>query len=394
MSESIGNLNIKLVAATDDLAKGLNDGARRVEDFANETKKAGSLDLGKDVGAKVGRMSAPLDQAAKKAQDLGSAVDKLSGKSFGPKITGAVDMSAVPKAMKAAEAAAGNLGKVPTGDLGQTLAADIAKAHPQLKLTGDRVKELGGAIDAIAKKPPTGRVIASDFAKANPQLRLTSDQVRDLGGVIDTVARKSAAGFDAKNLPNPFKALNADIAKTPDHLDKTQSKVKSLGASLASIGVKGLVAGFATGGIGLAAMFGGDILGGITDFTVGAVEAAADAEKTSLAFEVMTGSAEKAGDVLGKLRKYTADSPLGTGPVLDTGKMLLAYGVAADQVAPTVKMLGDAATGDAEKLKSIALAYGQVMTAGSPATTSASSTRPASRCRRRSPRRWANPSKP
>jgi CRISPR/Cas system CSM-associated protein Csm2 small subunit len=87
------------------------------------------------------------------------------------------------------------------------------------------------------------------------------------------------------------------------------------------------------------------------------VRMAAELEQTTLAFEVMLGSAEKAGATLAGLRKYAAESPFSSKDVIGGGRQLLAYGVAADQIIPSLKMLGDVSAGFGKDLPLNDLVY-------------------------------------
>lgn len=87
------------------------------------------------------------------------------------------------------------------------------------------------------------------------------------------------------------------------------------------------------------------------------VRMAAELEQTTLAFEVMLGSAEKATQVLAGLRKFAAQSPFSSKDVIGSGRQLLAYGVAADQVIPTLKMLGDVSAANPKDLPLDRISY-------------------------------------
>ena len=71
-----------------------------------------------------------------------------------------------------------------------------------------------------------------------------------------------------------------------------------------------------------------------------AVAMAAEFEQNQIAFESMLGSAEKAAGVMGDLRKFAADTPFSSKEVTEGARQLLAYGVAADNLIPTLKTLG------------------------------------------------------
>lgn len=108
-------------------------------------------------------------------------------------------------------------------------------------------------------------------------------------------------------------------------------------------------------------------LGAIRSVASGAgsfVKLAADLEQTKIAFEVMTGSAEQANTMLAQMRQFASTTPLDTAGIQTAGRTLLQFGIEADQVLPILRMLGDVSGGDKEKLKSLALVFGQMSAAG------------------------------
>lgn len=87
-------------------------------------------------------------------------------------------------------------------------------------------------------------------------------------------------------------------------------------------------------------------------------------ETYQTSFEVMTGSYEKAADLVEELKTRAAATPFGLTDLADTTQLLMNYGFTTDNVISSMEMLGDIAQGDSEKLSRIALAYGQMTSAG------------------------------
>lgn len=81
-------------------------------------------------------------------------------------------------------------------------------------------------------------------------------------------------------------------------------------------------------------------------------------------FEVMTGSAEKAKEIVAELTDFAAKTPFEMRDLADTTQLLMNYGLTADQAMERMSMLGDIAQGNAEKMNRIAIAYGQMSSAG------------------------------
>jgi tape measure domain-containing protein len=96
----------------------------------------------------------------------------------------------------------------------------------------------------------------------------------------------------------------------------------------------------------------------------GAIKLAADLEQTKIAFEVMTGSAEKATRMVENLQKMGAKTPYESKDLLESAKTLMLFGVEAEKVEGTLQMLGDVASGSSDKLKSLSLAFAQVQSTG------------------------------
>ena len=90
----------------------------------------------------------------------------------------------------------------------------------------------------------------------------------------------------------------------------------------------------------------------------------AQLEQMQTSFEVMTGSAEKAAEVVERLRKMGAETPFETTDLVSTTQLLMQYGFSADEAIDRMTMLGDIAQGNAEKMNSVALGYAQMSSAG------------------------------
>jgi len=127
--------------------------------------------------------------------------------------------------------------------------------------------------------------------------------------------------------------------------DSTHSMFANLGGTATRIG--GLLTA-ALGGIGVGA----------------ALKLSADFEQAQVSFEVLLGSATKATQVLGELNRFAARTPFQLTGLTQATKTLLNFGLSADSVMPTIDMLSNVAAGNEDKLRSLALVYGQVSSAG------------------------------
>lgn len=94
------------------------------------------------------------------------------------------------------------------------------------------------------------------------------------------------------------------------------------------------------------------------------VRLAADAEMMEVQFGTMLKSVDLGTKMVEDLTKFAAETPLNMPGLQATTKTLLQFGVAGDDVIPTIKMLGDAASGEQDKLSRLAIAFGQARSAG------------------------------
>ena len=122
--------------------------------------------------------------------------------------------------------------------------------------------------------------------------------------------------------------------------------------------------GIAKKGAGVAVAAVGAVTAALGAGVVAGVKYNASIESYQTSFEVMTGSAEKAAEVIDRLKKVGASTPFELPDLADTTQLLMNYGFSADEAMDKMMMLGDISQGSAEKMSRIATAYGQMSSAG------------------------------
>lgn len=159
----------------------------------------------------------------------------------------------------------------------------------------------------------------------------------------------------ARNARNSFAQIQAGINQTSasnNRLAESFGNVERRARSSAS-GIGNLTRQLtAYIGIGAALAFGGNT-----------VKSAMDFGATKQTFGVLTGSEEKGNQLAGGLNKLQQDTILGP-EVFKNAQTMMGFGIGAEKVIPTLKMLGDVSMGDAEKLNSLTLAFSQVSAGG------------------------------
>lgn len=87
-------------------------------------------------------------------------------------------------------------------------------------------------------------------------------------------------------------------------------------------------------------------------------------DMAGVAFETLLGSKDAGKKMVEDIRKYANITPFETLPLQENAKMMLSFGIASEKIMPNIKMLGDVAMGDAEKMSSLTLAFSQAASAG------------------------------
>jgi len=150
-------------------------------------------------------------------------------------------------------------------------------------------------------------------------------------------------------------AFTVDIRGNASHLEKTiglaKGRLMDLG-NAAKFGVTALAGLGAAGAAGIGAL------------VISSSKAAADIEDLSIQFEVLTGSAETAADLLKTFREEEKKSALSTEDYARAAKMMLGFGVTLEDVVPTLRMVGDLSMGNSERFAGLAKAFSDTTAAG------------------------------
>lgn len=145
----------------------------------------------------------------------------------------------------------------------------------------------------------------------------------------------------------------ASVKKAEQATDKLNKEIKETenGAGKAFVGLKNAI--LATGIV--------TILGTVAKkiFDIGVAS-----EQTTIAFNTFLGSASKARLLLADLTKFAIVTPFTPDQVNSAAKALLAFGVKAKEIIPTLKMLGDVSAGTGKDLTDMAVIFGQIRSTG------------------------------
>lgn len=150
-----------------------------------------------------------------------------------------------------------------------------------------------------------------------------------------------------------------NAGKLSAEIDKT---AKASGQGVASMRQLGQSAGLAFGAFQLGV---GIVQGAgqaLSNFATNTISFAAASETAEANFTTFLGSASAAKDVLRDLNKFAADTPFTQTQINGVAQSLIAFGVEAENLKPTLQTLGDLSGGNAEKFGDLARIFGQAKT--------------------------------
>lgn len=180
---------------------------------------------------------------------------------------------------------------------------------------------------------------------------------------------------------NEFAGIDRDVKRTQQGLTELSSreyklKVDRSGIQQANRDLDNLQQRMNNGGgrTGFGGIFAGSMLGTmaasafgrmtnrVMGFGTDVLQSGMQQGANKMQFQVLAG--DKEGSQLYKdLQKYVRDSIFGP-ELYDNAKQMMAFGIAAKDVMPTMKMLGDVSMGDAQRLNQLTLAFSQTTSAG------------------------------
>lgn len=177
------------------------------------------------------------------------------------------------------------------------------------------------------------------FSRMSTRINSVGRNVDQLNARIDELTKTRDISIDMRQI----RRANAEIQQLEQRRDRLENSGRSNGGAM----FKRLALG---GLLGAAALGGYSLKQGM------------DRQMAGTSFNVMAGA--KDGAKLHKdLMGFATDTIYGN-EVFGEAKTMLGFGVAAKNIMPSMKMLGDVAMGDVEHMKSLSLAFAQSASAG------------------------------
>lgn len=263
----------------------------------------------------------------------------------------------------------------------------LEEQKAKLKLVSDQYKQYYEAVKESANEHiQLGEKLEDakgKLASIEAQCGKNSKEYEEQKKAVDDLQKEydestKAQDANAKSLSQLAVQMNnakADVIKTTKEIDNlgkesdgSSKQVDNLSKKMGDAGVvtkslnngftvlKGTMANLASQAIS-------KVVDGFKELVGGAVDYQKSMEYYTTSFTVMTGSADKASDTVKKLADIGATTPFDMPQLADATSLLMNFGFSADDAVDSMMMLGDISQGNAEKLNTIARAYGKMNSA-------------------------------
>ena len=160
------------------------------------------------------------------------------------------------------------------------------------------------------------------------------------GGKIEFTSGVDTSGLerDIRRAQNSFSDLNNNVRKECSGID---GSIKAIGASIAGVFTVQQAASFAKK----------------------VVEVRGEIESLEKSFEILAGKTQGK-KLFGEIKDFAVTTPMAMGDLAKGAQTLLSFNVAAEDVMPIMRAIGDIAMGDAQKFNSLTLAFAQMQSTG------------------------------
>lgn len=260
--------------------------------------------------------------------------------------------------------------------LGKVKGGPIDTLNGTIKETKSAISGVNEALERTPKGFNAISLSAEKVRLTRKEISDTKDKLKELKKAQD----KAKAAFEAGEISkDTYKAISREVMETKSDLTELKKEgkeaykelantsavttgISKIGTAAKGAGSIGLTAlkGIGTAFVGLTAAAGA----GVTAVAKMGVEYNAQMQTYQTAFTTMLGDAEKAQALTDNLKTLAAKTPLAMTDLADASQILLAFGSSADELPDQLKRLGDVAQGDAQKLGTMATAFGRIQSNG------------------------------
>ena len=246
------------------------------------------------------------------------------------------------------------------------------------KSASDLSGELRG-VESLLKLDPTNTVLLAQKQDILAEsIAGAKDKLKMLIAAQESMSKQLA---DGKISPEQYRDFEREIESTRQQLTRLEAAASGTDDAVADVGdaaeeagekaekasggwtvLKGVMSDLASSAIKAAVS---TVVDGAKKMVSAGLEYNQAMEGYVTNFTTMLGgSSEAANGMVGSLQKLASATPLAMSDLAGGAQTLLAFGVASDDVSGTLQRLGDISLGNADKMQSLARAYGKATAQG------------------------------
>lgn len=262
------------------------------------------------------------------------------------------------------------------------IGGDTTKLGDAILKARKSAKDLSGelrGVESLLKLDPTNTVLLAQKQDILAEsIAGAKDKLKMLITAQESMSKQLA---DGKISPEQYRDFEREIESTRQQLTRLEAAASGTDDAVADVGD----AAEEAGGKAEKASGGWTVLKGVmSDLASSAIKAAVSTvvdgakKMVSAGLEynqamegyvtnfttMLGGSSEAANGMVGSLQKLASATPLAMSDLAGGAQTLLAFGVASDDVSGTLQRLGDISLGNADKMQSLARAYGKATAQG------------------------------
>lgn len=257
------------------------------------------------------------------------------------------------------------------------IGGDTTKLGDAILKARKSAKDLSGelrGVESLLKLDPTNTVLLAQKQDILAEsIAGAKDKLKMLIAAQESMSKQLA---DGKISPEQYRDFEREIESTRQQLTRLEAAASGTDDAVADVGdaaeeagekaekasggwtvLKGVMSDLASSAIKAAVS---TVVDGAKKMVSAGLEYNQAMEGYVTNFTTMLGgNAEAANGMVGSLQKLASATPLAMSDLAGGAQTLLAFGVASDDVSGTLQRLGDISLGNADKMQSLARAYGK-----------------------------------
>ena len=262
------------------------------------------------------------------------------------------------------------------------IGGDTTKLGDAILKARKSAKDLSGelrGVESLLKLDPTNTVLLAQKQDILAEsIAGAKDKLKMLIAAQESMSKQLA---DGKISPEQYRDFEREIESTRQQLTRLEAAASGTDDAVADVGdaaeeagekaekasggwtvLKGVMSDLASSAIKAAVS---TVVDGAKKMVSAGLEYNQAMEGYVTNFTTMLGgNAEAANGMVGSLQKLASATPLAMSDLAGGAQTLLAFGVASDDVSGTLQRLGDISLGNADKMQSLARAYGKATAQG------------------------------